>query len=99
MLRVVRHPEVSAELEAAGLWYEERQPGLGDDFLEDYRVTLARILEDPKRWRQIRGDNRKLNFHRFPYAIVYSVQPHVLHIIAVMHLHRRPFYWRSRRPL
>ena len=30
MLRVVRHPEVSAELEAAGLWYEERQPGLDD---------------------------------------------------------------------
>ena len=42
------------------------------------------------------GDNRKLNFHRFPYAIVYSVRPDALYIKAVMHLHRRPFYWKGR---
>jgi len=66
---------------------------LGNDFLEDYRATLRRILDTPKRWRKIRGDNRKLNFHRFPYAIVYSMQTDALYIKAVMHLHRRPFYW------
>jgi len=30
--RVVSHPEADEELEAAALWYEERQQGLGDDF-------------------------------------------------------------------
>ena len=50
----------------------------------------------PERWRKIRGDNRKLNFHRFPYAIVYSVGTDMLYIAAVMHLHRRPFYWKGR---
>lgn len=50
----------------------------------------------PERWRKIRGDNRKLNFHRFPYAIVYSVRPDAIYIKAVMHLHRRPFYWQHR---
>jgi len=44
----------------------------------------------------IRGDNRKLNFHRFPYAIVYSLRGDTLFIKAVMHLHRRPFYWKDR---
>jgi hypothetical protein len=72
-MRVIRHPEVPQELEAAALWYEERQPGLGEDFLVEYQATLGRILREPKRWRIIRADNRKLNFHRFPYAIVYSV--------------------------
>ena len=66
---------------------------MGNDFLEDYRATLRRILDTPKRWRKIRVDNRKLNFHRFPYAIVYSMQTDALYIKAVMHLHRRPFYW------
>ena len=66
---------------------------MGNDFLEDYRATLRRILDTPKRWRKIRGDNRKLNFHRFPYAIVFSMQTDALYIKAVMHLHRRPFYW------
>jgi hypothetical protein len=95
-MRVVRHPEVPQELEAAALWYEERQPGLGGDFLEEYQATLHRILKEPERWRKIRGDNRKLNFHCFPYALVYSVQADTLCVKAVMHLHRRPFYWRHR---
>ncbi len=47
---------------------------------------------------QNRGENRKLNFHRFPYAIVYSVRADALYIKAVMHLHRRPFYWSHRQP-
>ncbi|HEY1661561.1 MAG TPA: type II toxin-antitoxin system RelE/ParE family toxin [Verrucomicrobiae bacterium] len=95
-MRVIRHPEVPLELEAAALWYEERQPGLGGDFLEEYQATLRRILQAPERWRKIRSDNRKLNFHRFPYAIVYSVEVEVLYLKAVMHLHRRPFYWKGR---
>ena len=80
-MRVVSHPEADQELEAAALWYEARQPGLGE----------------PERWHTIRGDNRKLNFHRFPYAIVYNLRPDAIYIKAVMHLHRRPFYWRERQ--
>ena len=95
-MRVIRHPEVPRELEAAAFWYEDRQPGLGGDFLLEYQATLRRILDEPERWRKIRGDNRKLNFHRFPYAIVYSVQADALFVKAVMHLHRRPLYWKGR---
>ena len=95
-MRVVSHPEASQELEAAALWYEERHAGLGDDFLDEFENTLSRILIRPDRWRKIQGENRKLNFHRFPYAIVYSVSHDVFYIKAVMHLHRRPFYWKSR---
>ena len=97
-MRVIRHPEVPQELEAAALWYEEHQPGLGEDFLGEYQATLGRILREPNRWRKIRGDNRKLNFHRFPYAIVYSMHGDDLYIKAIMHLHRRPFYWAHRLP-
>ncbi len=95
-MRVVRHPEAPCELEQAALWYEDRRPGLGMDFLEEYRATLRRIMAEPGRWRIIRGENRKLNFMRFPYAIVYSVHGETLYIKAVMHLHRRPFYWSLR---
>jgi hypothetical protein len=95
-MRVVRHPDVPQELEAAALWYEDRQPGLGEDFLGEYQATLRRIIATPKRWRKILDGNRKLNFQRFPYAIVYELRADSLFVKAVMHLHRRPFYWKGR---
>lgn len=61
-MRVVSHPEADQELEAAALWYEDRQPGLGDHFLDEFERTLRRILAEPERWPKIRGENRKLNF-------------------------------------
>jgi hypothetical protein len=93
---VVRHPEVAAELQAAALWYEDRQPGLGEDFLTEYEFVIAEILSDPRRWRTFYRSNRKLNFRRFPYALIYSVEPNSIRVKAVAHLHRRPFYWRDR---
>jgi ParE toxin of type II toxin-antitoxin system, parDE len=97
MLPVVSHPEADEELEAAARWYEERQPGLGDDFLDDFELTLRRVAGDPQRPRFFREKNRKLNFNRFPYAIVYELQKDILYVKAVMHLHRQPFYWRHRQ--
>ncbi len=96
-MRVVSHPEADQELEAAALWYEERQPGLGEDFLDEFERTLGQIVAAPERSRKILGDNRKLNLDRFPFAIVYSARDDVLYIKAVTHLHRRPFYWTRRQ--
>jgi len=48
-MRVVSHPEADEELRAATLWYDERQPGLGDDFLDQYERTLSRIVATPER--------------------------------------------------
>jgi hypothetical protein len=42
-MHVASHPEAEQELEAAALWYEERQPGLGDDFLGEFERALRRI--------------------------------------------------------
>ena len=95
-MRIVSHPEADQELQAAALWCEQRQPGLGFDFLDEFTATLNRIAREPERWPILRGENRKLNFDRFPYAIIYSVRADALFIKAVMHLHRRPFYWRDR---
>lgn len=96
-MRVVSHPEAEAELEAAAIWYEDRQARLGHDFLHELERTLRRIVLEPTRWRAVRGENRKLNFARFPYAIIYSVRGEEILLKAVMHLHRHPFYWRHRR--
>jgi toxin ParE2 len=95
-MRVVSHPEADEELKSAARWYGHERLGLAEDFLHEFDRALGRIVADPNRWRKIRGENRKLNFDRFPYAIVYMVRRDTLYIKAIMHLHRRPFYWLHR---
>jgi hypothetical protein len=97
-MQVVSHPEAEQELQEAAFWYNKQQPGLGDDFLDEFERTLDRITADPERWRIFQGSNRKLNFHRFPYAIVYILRAGAIYIKAVMPLRRRPFYWSHRQP-
>ena len=45
-MQVVSHPEADQELEAAALWYKERQPDLGNDFLDEFEHTLRRIVAE-----------------------------------------------------
>jgi hypothetical protein len=47
---IVSHPEADEELVGAALWYDERQPGLGDDFLDEFERALRRIEAEPERW-------------------------------------------------
>jgi hypothetical protein len=43
---IVSHSEANEELVGAARWYEERQPGLGDDFLDEVEHALRRIEAD-----------------------------------------------------
>jgi hypothetical protein len=54
-MHVVSHPEANQELEAAAMWYEQRESGLGDVSLDEFERNLRRIETEPNRWRKIRG--------------------------------------------
>lgn len=51
-MQIVSRPEAGEELEGAALWYEERQPGLADDFIDEFERTLARIVASPESRRK-----------------------------------------------
>jgi len=42
------------------------------------------------------GDIRRCLTNRFPYGILYSIESDRIFILAVMHLHRDPDYWKHR---
>ena len=90
------HPEAREELAEAAAFYEERLSKLGEDFLEEYRATLKRILDAPERSPLSYREFRRVHFRRFPYNVVYRVRGEAVFIVAVAHMHRRPFYWKSR---
>jgi len=95
-MRYVFHPEAEVEFDAAIDYYEDREPGLGYDFAVEVHSTLENILSFPKAWPILEDDIRRCQTRRFPYGIIYAVNEDVIFVLAVMHLHRDPDYWKNR---
>jgi plasmid stabilization system protein ParE len=88
-------PAETEMLEAAR-YYEQQAPGLGVDFLDKIDSAVRDIGEDPERWPVLRLQIRRRLIHRFPYGLLYRVDPDEIIILAIMHLHRHPDYWIGR---
>lgn len=95
-MRFEFHPEALEEYRQAALWYAEREPELGLQFVGSVEDTIKRVVDAPGRWRVIDEDVRRCLTHVFPYAILYTIEPDFLLIVAVMHCSRAPGYWKHR---
>jgi plasmid stabilization system protein ParE len=90
------HPEAEAEFVQAIEYYEECEVGLGYDFAVEVYSAIERTMAYPKAWPIIEEDIRRSLVRRFPYGILYAEEDEELLIVAVMHLHRDPDYWKHR---
>jgi len=84
------------EFAAAVSWYNKRKQGLAARFSTAVKTTVRRICTDPESYESPGDSCRRCRVIDFPYAVVYSVEPDEILIVAVMHLHRRPGYWQDR---
>jgi len=90
------HPEAEAEFVQAIEYYEECETGLGYDFAVEVYSAIERTMAYRKAWPIIEEDIRRSLVRRFPYGILYAEEDYELFIVAVMHLHREPDYWKHR---
>jgi len=90
------HPEALVEFENAACYYAGRQKGLESRFISCLEAALAEIQKNPTRWRVFEEDVRRYLAPVFPYAVLYTIEKKYVLIIAVMHCHREPGYWRHR---
>lgn len=90
------HPDARLEYLEAAAFYESRREGLGAAFTLEIEATIQRLLEAPARWPTLEQDIRVCRTRTFPYGVLYSIEDDVMIIVAVMHLHREPGYWRRR---
>jgi toxin ParE1/3/4 len=96
-MRLAFHPEALKEYEEAAQYYALCQPGLELRFIDYAETAFRELAEAPTRWPSFDADVRRCLVRIFPYAILYSVEPDYVLIIAVMHLSRAPGYWDTRR--
>ncbi len=81
-MRYEFHPEALEEYRQAALWYAGREPELGLHFIGSVEDAIKRVVEAPTRWRVIEEDVRRCLTHVFPYAILYTIEPDFLLIVA-----------------
>ena len=99
MPAIKRHPLVRVDLQSTFDWYEDKRPGLGREFQEDFRAAYRRVAENPTRYAIRLASVRRVNLQRFPYGIFYVVKPEEIRILAVLHDSRdtRPILSERRR--
>lgn len=95
-MRIEFHPEARLEFLDAVSYYESHQSVLGERFIQSVETAVAGINENPEAWTEIEQDVRRKLTRVFPYALLYTIEPENILIVAVMHCHKEPGYWRSR---
>jgi len=90
------HPEAEIEFFEAINYYEECEVGLGYDFSIEIYSSIQNIIEYPKAWPVLEVNIRRYLTNRFPFGILYTIEENEIFILAVMHLHRPPGYWKQR---
>ena len=95
-LRVVFRRAARAEFDTAAVWYEERQPSLGAQFVSeiDYAVELA--SKNPEKFPIKHGEIRCVRARRFPYSVFFRPEANRIVVLAVFHARRNPVVWQTR---
>jgi plasmid stabilization system protein ParE len=89
-------PDARAEFLGDVEYYEGCQPGLGRRFREAVEAAFEQIGETPFRFRVYHDPFRRCLLKKFPHAVIYSIEPEFILVIAVAHLKRKPGYWHDR---
>lgn len=95
-MNVEFHEAAVSELDDAINYYRAISRELSDQFRVEVELGVKRIAECPEAWQPLGQGLRRYLMGRFPYGIVFRVQGADIKIYAVMHLKRRPAYWRKR---
>src|SRR5262245_17029060 len=94
---VVIEPIAKIDTYDAAAWYEDECRGLGSAFLDEIERVLIRIRENPFQFPAVHRDFRRALLHRFPYSVYLRVEGRRVLVKAVLHQHRDPDAFRSRK--
>lgn len=65
-VEVALKPEAAQDINAAYVWYEKRQAGLGEDFIGCIEACFEEISEYPESYPLVHDDFRRAMTQRFP---------------------------------
>ncbi len=91
------HKEALEELAAETVYYESRSSGLGERFASEVEAAIRIASEFPEMGAPFKYGTRRVFPKKFPFSIVYRIQPSEIIVLAVVPDARKPDYWRNRK--
>ena len=88
--------EAQQDVDEAYCWYEDRRPGLGEEFLGCVDVCIQAICRMPELHAKVYEGYRRALLRRFPYAIFYEYAGGKVTVYSIFHTSRDPKKWRNR---
>ncbi len=96
ILQVIFTSEADDDIAEAYNWYENREPGLGEEFLRCLEARILTIQRQPEIYRVAADEFRRAFLRRFPYEIFYEPTDSAIVIYSVFHCSQDPQKWRKR---
>jgi plasmid stabilization system protein ParE len=94
--RVLFTPEADEDVAAAYGWYEDREPGLGEEFLRSVEACIRGIQRHPEMYPVAIDSFRRAPIRRFPFEIFYEASVDLVAVYSVFHCSQDPEKWRDR---
>jgi plasmid stabilization system protein ParE len=86
-------------LSALRRYVRKAGPVVAGRFQTAFDDAIARVGTNPRAWaKHLYGTRRCRLRLRYPYFLIYVVEPARVLVVAVAHDRRRPGYWRRRLP-
>jgi toxin ParE1/3/4 len=97
MISVKFYEAAEEEMIHAVGYYEAQQQKLGRRFLAAVQDSINRIVINPEAYSPVYPGIRRCIVKSFPFGIIFRQEKEKIIIVAVMHLHRDPDYWKERK--
>jgi toxin ParE1/3/4 len=89
---LVVQSEAVIDIQEAFDWYEEKQAGLGYEFIEEIEEGFDRLSKHPQHYTAVNQTYRRLRINRFPYLIVYEIEGTKVIVNTVRNTSQKPKY-------
>jgi plasmid stabilization system protein ParE len=86
--------EAEDDMAAAYTWYEDRQIGLGEAYLDEVQEVLRYAASNPFAFQAVHREFHHLPMRRFPFLIIYKIGEQDLQVYRIFHTGQNPEKWK-----
>ena len=87
---LIIHPDVYEDLSEAIDYYKQKQEGLEEKLVNDWRGALELVEKHPFSFQKAYKGFRRLSLVTFPYMVIYEVENSEVHIYRLIYSGKEP---------